>query len=299
MFDPKKFRPKTAIEILRRNGLEPMLEPAAKTIALSELIAWACLDQEGRVKEKPEPPKKRFLRSKAAMRARHLTTAMLLDHQMKIKANNEVTQLLLSIIMQAGGLRVLIEGRSIKGLLKDLRRVDVTLRCVVEIVRYLVRCQYCQSDMEHATIKYAQLFVIQSQFGLGLGPRGLSKVSKIWEDFKPAAPYLFAFFEERSFQPVNATNSDAVLNWLSAFTSRQNRVTRFLGRAASAMDVVKRTSRDQRTSDFGEIERVPLRARPFTVRERKIISKIDLNSPIYAPYRPKLKILRRAHTTTM
>jgi hypothetical protein len=299
MFDPKKFRPKTAIEILCRNGLEPMLEPAAKTIALSELIAWACLDQEGRVKKKPEPPKKHFVMSKAAMRARQLTTAMLLDHQLKMKTNNEVTQLLMSNIMKAGGLRVLIEGRSIKSLLKDFRRMDVKLRCVVEIIRYLVRCQCYQCDKKHATIKYAQIFVIESQVQLGLGPNGFSKISKIWEDFKQVAPYLFALFEERSFRPYNARNLDAVLDWLSAFTSRQNRVTRFLGRAASAMDVVKRTSRDQRTSDFGEIERVPLCARPFTVRERNIISKIDLNSPIYAPYRPKLKTPRRTHTAAV
>ena len=55
MYDPKKFRPKTTIELLSYNEREPALEPAAKTITLSELIAWACLDQEGRKKEKPPP----------------------------------------------------------------------------------------------------------------------------------------------------------------------------------------------------------------------------------------------------
>jgi hypothetical protein len=299
MFDPKKFRPKTAIEILRQNGLEPMLEPAAKTIALSELIAWACLDQEGRMKEKPEPPKKHFVRSKAAMRTRQLTTAMLLDHQMKIKANNEVTQFLFSIITQAGGLRVLIEGRSIKGLLNDFRRMDVTLRYVVEIIRYLVRWQRHHGGAKHATIEDAKAFVRLSQRELGLGKYKASKISKIWEDFKPAAPYLFALFEERSFVPTRAKNPDSVLDWLAAFVSRERRIMRFLGCAASAIDVVSRTSRGQRTSDFGEIERVTLRARPFTEREHDTISRIDHKSPIYLPYRAKQKILKRAHTRTV
>ena len=81
---------------------------------------------------------------------------MLLDRQMKAKINEEVVQLLLSIISGVGGFRVLIEGRSVKSLLRELRRMDVALRYVVEIVRYLVRCQLHGGNPGRATIEDAK-----------------------------------------------------------------------------------------------------------------------------------------------
>jgi hypothetical protein len=304
LFDPKKFRPKTAVEILSSDRLEPTLEPTAKIIALSELIAWTCLDQEKRTKRKPSSPTAKYvIRTEAAMRARQLAIAMLLHRQMKRRdANKEIImQLLLSILSRAGGIKVLIEeGYSIKYLLKKFRKKDVTLKYVVEIVRYLVRCHSHPSDSNRSTLEDAKTFVRLSHVELGLRKLGSSKINKIWEDFNPAAPYIFALYEEPGFRPIDAKNADVVLDWLGAFVQRHQRVARLLGRSAAAMDVLNLASRRQRTSDFVKVQRMTIAVRPFTEREREIISKIDHKSPIKARhYRPKHKPIKRVHTSTV
>jgi hypothetical protein len=290
--DPKKFRPKTAVAILADESSEKA-DLAVKAIALAELIAWSFLDQESRKKGKPKSPKKkRYIVTRTAVRTRSVTAAMLLDRQIKQGVAADVGGPLVALILVTGGFAALANGRSTKATLRKIRKTDVQARYVSEIVRYLVRCQAEPGGTKHATIDNAKEFVGKLGSELGLVPYKIRTITKFWETFAPAAPYIFALYQEPRFSPSSAKDPSFVLNWLTAFVSSTDRVRRLLGRAASALDLLQSSSRLQRPSDFTNIPRQELVVRPFNQIERTAHDKIvnaDPKAPIYeAPYRPKV-----------
>jgi hypothetical protein len=104
---------------------------------------------------------------------------------------------------------------------------------------------------------------------------GASKISKIWEKYKNAAPYIFASYRFFSFRLRGKISPDKVLHWLEMFASDQERLTRFVGRAAYAADILTGHARNVRQQDLEGIERVAPRMRSFTDEELDIISSID------------------------
>lgn len=288
MFDFEKFRPKASLKILRSDRLVTPTRHALKVVALSEFVAWVCLGQIGRNKTKPKRPKaKGFIRTESALHARHTTIALLLDRYSKIELEDERVTFLGNYLLASGGLRLLVENRSLGEAFEEFQLMDETLRYVVEIVRYIIRAEKFLKDRK-PVIEDAKAFVEGSCRKLHLKHIGSSAISKIWEDFKPAAPYIYALYSERCFKPSKAESVDKIIDWLNTFTSRQSRIDLFLGRAASAMDVLSNASRNQRTGDLKDIARIDLKCYAFDSSELEVISKIDRDKPIKSKlYRPK------------
>jgi hypothetical protein len=108
----------------------------------------------------------------------------------------------------------------------------------------------------------------------------ISKIAKIWEGYKNAAPYIFAVYRFFSFRLKRAKSIDEIVDWLEKFASRPERLTQVLGRAAYALDVLTGKARNVRQSDFRNIERVAPPIRAFTETELDIINSIDRQAPI-------------------
>jgi hypothetical protein len=294
---PEKFRPKTAVAILAEQSAEKSA-PTLKTISFAQLIAWSFLDQSDRKKGKPKSQgKKHYISTKFALRALSLVTAMLLDDQIEHQVDEDVTPKLLAIISKTGGFVALASGSSAKSILRKIRKANEQARYVSEIVGYLVRCQ-AQPGGKPATIDNAKKFVTNRQSELGLIPIKKRTVAKIWETFAPAAPYIFALYQEPKFKTALGRDPVAVLRWLKTFAGRPTRIDRFLGRAASAHDILKTSSHRQRTSDFENVKRQILTGHPFDKAERAIHQAIldeDPNAAIDEPsYRAKVLPFKRS-----
>lgn len=290
MFEANKFRPKTSVKVLQ--DIEPAsLNRAAKPIAFAELIAWACLGQTKRKKSKREEgsdKRKRLIRTRTALRARQLVVAKLIDRELATRTNDEVLEFLLAVMVTSGGFSALATGQSSDDIVMDLIEIGPELKYVQEIVRYLVRYQLQPIGSAHGAIQDAKEFVRIFQSNLGCQSNyGASKIGKIWEKFAPAAPYLFALFEEKHVVIDDRLELDSAIEWICRFATQQDRTMRFLGQAAWVADLLAKTSRGQRVSDFKGIQRVQPSASPFTEQEQRKIAAIDHNSPIAKPYRPK------------
>ena len=73
---------------------------------------------------------------------------------------------------------------------------------------------------------------------------------QIWEQYKKAAPYIFAVYRFFSFRLKNAESADEIVDWIEKFASDQERLTRFLARAAFASDVLTGQAQNVRQLDF-------------------------------------------------
>jgi hypothetical protein len=158
----------------------------------------------------------------------------------------------------------------------DAQQASKELVYVYKIVDYMCRYKAHIGDDEKFNIESAKVFVELSEEG-GFG---LSKISKIWETYKNAAPYIFAVypFLRRGFQ--NANTPEEVMNWLQKFASDQRRSNRLIGRAAYAADILVGRARNVRQRDFKDVERVIPPMPPFTPDEMAIIESIDRHAPI-------------------
>jgi hypothetical protein len=70
------------------------------------------------------------------------------------------------------------------------------------------------------------------------------------------------------------------MDWLEKFTSDQERLTRLVGRAAYAADILAGKARNVRQRDFKGIDRITPPMRAFSGEELAIISSIDRQAPI-------------------
>jgi hypothetical protein len=277
LFSPeKKVRPKVIVENLCKEAVDPF-DIAAKAAALIELLAFNWLDQEGRPRHKPlSPSAVRVISSKRARRARVVSAAALIDLHTSAGIPDQVGTTLLNVLLLHGGFGLLINGRSARVLLRDFKEMDCRLKYVFGITDYLVRTAVYPDSRNPETLADAKVYVCKWE-----DDSGLSKIEKIWEDFKLAAPYVYAFRQERSFRSIEAKCPRDALDWALAFVESPGRVARVLGRAAFAMDVLKRHASDQRVSDFKGIARVVPSVRPFTSEERALIESIDRTAPLW------------------
>jgi hypothetical protein len=277
LFDTKKVRPKVSIANLRGEGIDPAFATEAKVIALIELMAFNWLDQEGRTRRKPlSPGALRVISTKRARRARVTAAAALVDLHTISGAPDKVGAELLNVLLTHGGMRSLVNGSSAGALLRRFKKMDQRLKYVVGITSYLVRCAVHPDKTNPETIGAAKAFVCKWE-----DDAGLSKIEKIWEDFKLAAPYIYALHLERSFRPHKAERPADVLKWTLAFIKNPARVDRFLGHAAFAMDTLKRHASDQRQSDFRGRTRIVPFVRPFDCEERAFIASFDPSGPLW------------------
>jgi hypothetical protein len=73
---------------------------------------------------------------------------------------------------------------------------------------------------------------------------------------------------------------DEIMDWLEKFTSDQQRLSRLIGRAAYAADILTGKARNVRQRDFEDIDRIAPPMPPFTQDEMSIISSIDRQAAI-------------------
>ena len=192
------FRPRQAVRMLR-HGSEPAF---LKTWALARLLGWAIFDQRpGKRLPKTQPgdgkhrPERR-LRTTTAKRIGHLTLAYLLDRQLQKedpKTNDETLQEMLTLFTTCGGFGVFVRDRGAKGLLSQAKRANRELGYVYRIVLFLCRYKRYIRDDARFDIDSAKRFV-EMVAHEDRDTYGLSKISKIWEQYKQAAPYIFAFY---------------------------------------------------------------------------------------------------------
>jgi hypothetical protein len=287
----EKFRPGRAVSILA--GPERNKAAFLHTWALAQVLAWAISDQRPgkrppkRAQPNSDNPKRRKIWTANAKQAGQITLACLLDRHLRYghpgsEEYKEKLRLMLAVFMACGGFASCFKGRGAKDLFYDVKHASSELGYVYRIVDFM--CRYSKRsgvavNDPNFTIESAKKFV-ELCADKGDASYGPSKISKIWEKYKNAAPYIFAVFRFFSFRLKNAKSIDEIVDWLEKFASDQERLTRFLGRAACASDILAGKARNVRQSDFGNIERVAPPIRPFTATELVIISSIDRRAPI-------------------
>ena len=290
----EKFRPRGTVEFLAG---PPELNEAGflHTWALARLLAWAILDQRpGKRPPKPrggqhgsDETKKRKIRTTKAKQAGRITLAWLLDrhlgrHQIGSKEYKETLRLMVNVLMDCGGSKSCVEGSGAKDLLYDVKQANRELGYVYRIVDFM--CRYSERpevvvNDPNFTIESAKSFVAMWAHE-DKATYGESKIGKIWDQYKNAAPYIFAVYRFFSFRLNRTKSIDEIVDWLEKFASNQQRLSRFIGRAAYASDILAGKARNVRHSDFRNIERLAPPIRPFTATELDIISSIDRQAPI-------------------
>lgn len=263
-------RPYKAIRQLRKH-VETPYDAAAGAVSLISLMGHAYLDQPDRPRRKPtRAGARRVIRTQFARRARLVALAHFHDEARKQDPGSVLCQKLLKRISKIGGLAAIANALPSHELVGKFESAQKDVKYVVSIVEYLLRSKAHPEAGIRSTIEDAKAFV-----WLEIGEYGITKIGQIWEDYKLAAPNLYALHLERSFQPSKIARVDEVVVWAASFVKSSRRLERFLGRAAFAMDVIKAVARDQRERDFIGITRLEPLLQPFSEQEKAIISSID------------------------
>jgi hypothetical protein len=284
--DLMKFSPRSAARVLASRP-EEQTWTFLRPWALARLLAWAIVDQ----RPGKRPPNKqqhgstrRKIRTIGAKQAGHVALGYLLDRQLWPRQGGsdidmETVGPMLILFRECGGFAASSKGWGTKGLLYDVTQANRELGYIYRIVDYM--CRYnkyddtkVKFDIESAK-SFVELFAHEGQ-----ATYGMSKISKIWETYKNAAPYIFASYRFFSFQLRGKIAPDKVIDWLEKFTSDQERLTRLLGRAAYAADILAGKARNVRQGDFKGIDRIAPPMRPFSEEELAIISSIDRRAAI-------------------
>jgi hypothetical protein len=162
-------------------------------------------------------------------------------------------------------------------------RRDLTI--VYHIMDFLVRATLSGRE-EVCKVKIARFFVeklkpMEEQLGA-------SKILKVWDRYRTAAPYIYAFYprlyaadsQRGAFaEAIKITEED----WISRVAQLATRSTleECLGHAAFAADVLKTTgTRDVRIKDFEPLSRVRPLLREFNANEQLIFESYDDTGPL-------------------
>ena len=306
--DLVRFSPRLSVAIL----VKPMAsrqDPILKVWALDRLLSWIVLDQPQR--PNPEAKGKSRISSRNAVRAGHYAIGCLAERDLRLQlAKLQTSDLIrffgptvanfdaevgaqmnmdricsgaLNLFAPSGGLSVCLQGHSGPSyLLLSARKATRELGYVYRIVEYLCRYHEHFPIAEHHrnfTIESARSFV-ELWAHEDQQTYGSSKISKIWDRYRKASPYIFAFY--RFFAGgLQRTKSVAdVVNWSTTLIEDQERLERLVGRAAYAADILVGRARDVRVDDFKNVSRQRPHLRDFNAYERLILESIDRQSPI-------------------
>ena len=220
----KKFRPRRAVRIFAdppEHGEAAFLQ----TWALARLLAWALLDQRPgtrppkEARRGSEEPPKRKIRTANAKLAGQITLAYLLDRHLKraqprSEEYKEKLRLMLAVFMECGGFASCFKSGGAKDLFYDVKHGNRELGYVYRIVDFM--CRYSQrpevaEDDPNFTIESAKSFV-DLWAHEGKATYGKSKIAKIWEQYKNAAPYIFAVYGFFSLRLNKAKSVDEIVD---------------------------------------------------------------------------------------
>ena len=274
----KRFRRRDSVKILNE---EPGSDAAFfKTWALARLLGWSILDQRpGR--RRPQASGTGF-RSRNARQVGHVTLGYLLDQHLGepyagSRKNDPVLPLMLSLVRECGGFSAGLRGPGARALLRRAKKSAKELQYVYLITQFMCRYHKYQPDGDKFQIASAKLFVEQNFLK---GSYGASKISKIWEEYKRAAPYIFASYYPMVRALSRMKTVEEVIDGLKRITSNQQRLTRFVGIAAYAAAILDLQAHNIRVSDFRNITRVAPPLRQFDGEELACINSIDRKAPI-------------------
>jgi hypothetical protein len=110
---------------------------------------------------------------------------------------------------------------------------------------YLCQHKKYGIDPNKYTVEHAKRFIEKK------AKFKLRTISKDWEDYKQAAPYIFAFFETFSDAIEQAESLDAFVDLLGKIASNQKLLSQLVGKAAYMGDILNETKiRNVRVKDF-------------------------------------------------
>jgi hypothetical protein len=270
-------RPYKAVRRLRKQPDDGPCAVATNAVSLMNLLGHAYLDQADRPRRKPTKDGAiRVIRTRSARYIRGAALAHLYDRARQEDPKSVLCRKLFKHIWKSGGLGAVAAAPPSEELLARFGAKQKDVKYVVLIVDYLLRSNAYPEDGIPSTIEDAKGFVWKwsSEYCV-------SKIARIWEDYKLVAPYLYALHLERSFRPTKIEGVDDILDWASTFVKSPRRIDRFLGHASFAMDVIKSFARDQRERDFVGVRRIKPPLRRFDDEEKLISASVDRKDPDY------------------
>jgi len=175
-------------------------------------------------------------------------------------------------------------GKTLSSLHNDKnKRRDLTF--VYHIMDFLVRATLSGRE-DICKVKIARFFVeklkpMEEQLGA-------SKILKVWDWYRTAAPYIYAFYprlycadsQQGAFAEAKKITEE---DWFSCIAqlATKSALEECLGHAAFAADVLKKTgTRDVRIKDFQQVPRVGPLLREFDADELLIIKSYDDTGPL-------------------
>jgi hypothetical protein len=274
----KRFRPRDSVLILADGDGAAFL----KTWSLARLLAWAVLEQRPRKRRSKsdrsrEANPRQTIHTKTAKQVGHLTLAYLLDRWIEkngVQRNDETVRLMLSLFMSSGGFGLFVQGRGARGLLSSAKGANRNLGYVYRIVLFLCRYKKHIGGDGKFDIDTAKRFVAKNMHE-GDKTYGSSAISKAWEKYKQAAPYVFAFYGYFSSALERTKSPNEVVVFLEKLSSNQPRLARIIGHAAYAAEILDARARGVRLRDFKQIARVEPPLPAFVSVELAIIDSID------------------------
>jgi hypothetical protein len=256
-----------------------------KVLVLAQLLAWVILDQRPGQRTKNSSTERgsaiqgRPILVRNALYVGNHALALLLYRQRKLKKQDETTRVLNELLEARGGVGGYAWVRGSYDLYNDARMAERELHYVYLIVSYLCRCKKYGHDTSKFNIETAKEFIAQWAPD-GKNTYGVSKIEKIWLQYKNAAPYIFAFYGYLRGLRREVGSPRLVLASLEKFASNEPRLKRLIGRAAYATDILNELARHVRISDFNDIARAEPQLRKFSTMEKDVIDSIDLNARI-------------------
>ncbi|RXH02197.1 hypothetical protein [Bradyrhizobium vignae] len=250
---------------------------ATKVVSFTSLLGHAYLDQADRPRRKPtRHGAKRVIRTKSARHVRITALAHLQGRAWRHDPEGALYQRLSDRIWSLGGLTTIADSPPSDDLVARVKANQKDVDYAVSIVEYLLRSNAYPEDGIPSTVEDAKGFVWK-----WFEEYSVSKIARIWEDYKLVAPYLYALHLEKSFRPSKIERVDSIIDWASSFVKSSRRIERFLGHASFVMDVLKGFARDQRESDFVGVSRIAPPLRRFSDEEKLISASIDRMDPDY------------------
>lgn len=267
------FDPRFAIRVL----CEPVSAESwgARQWYLARLLGWMTLDQRP---GKRRAGSRRKLRKSNAKFVGNIVLMVLLDRGLKSPSPDRPLDLLASLFLASGGFAACQTTPRSGFLLKKFKKAIREIEYVFQIVEYMCRYALFEESVEnhferigriygpaYFTIESAKSFVEESRTD-GFGRR---TISAIWEKYKTAAPYLYAFYGVMSKRTPRT--ADEAVDCIAEISSNQALLQKLFGVAAFATDVLKGKPRNVRASDFRDVPRVTPECHDFSVEELEII----------------------------
>lgn len=271
-----KYRPRISIRILFKSEIEKEFM-FIRFWALAALLAWATLDQRPGNRERP-----RRFRTKNAKNVSIIVLGIFLDRTYKERPQNfeKIMRALLTCFFSAGGFASAVCSRSPAALLSQYKKAKDDLVYVKDIAEYM--CRYAaqfETSGANFSIESAKAFVLK------FPPKDAkkykkSKISKIWEKYKEAAPLIFAAYDDFLCPIFQIKSASDILSKIPDYQLNIKTVRYMLQRAAHCSQILSHV-RNTRENDYRDVTLRPKQEfRAFDEQELATINAIDRNAPI-------------------